>query len=243
MSQTLLQDQYFMKGKSRHLFWVVMGFFVLMVIAQLLQNSLVPVFMRTFRTDGFGAAYGILCAVILAVYFLGGVILYTAYGMKNSIKAFKVLFFVLAASRIFGAASMAMSDLVMLDRITGALGEISQSRWANASISVFLTIQAVIWTVCMLVAAFHKASGTVLRVSALVLAAYELFYILFVLFLSRQITLYLIRSQQIQLLTTINMVVNLLIQFGFLAASGFFFGAMSFGKQRKPKVPQAAVSA
>lgn len=235
----VLDDQYYMKGKSKHLIWVVLVFLMFSTALNYLQAPLLPVIGRLVDSE----ALPVVLAVVKTLLLSGGwFAILLVYSLACNVKTYKVVFLVMAVAQIPAAAVAFISNLYMMRAQTGQGGNGNEFILLMSVASVLNIIVQAAWVACPAVVAFSKWSGAMLRVAAAALAVYTLFTVVNNLtaqylydFLQKQFDL----GQHVAILTVINALLNVF----YLAAHGFFFGAMSFGKRRQPKAPQATVSA
>ncbi len=238
MGQLLIEQQGYMKGKSRHLFWVVLAFLLVSVtlINELLllqlMNGLIPPEVLPV----------VLAAAKTAVLSGGWLVILLVYALMCNVKSFKVLFFVLALMQLPAAAGGYIKNLYTIELLTGFL-DTWINYWPGAFqglATVLVVLNRLAWAMCLIVFACNKWSGVALRVAAAVFAVYFVFSVVDVMatkYLYQLIALKVSDDLFVTITTMISIMHNLL----YLAASGFFFGAMSFGKHRQRKT-QAAQS-
>jgi hypothetical protein len=230
-----LQPEYNMKGKSRHLFWVMLAWILIDLTAQLYF----PVFRyQLYDSHGFNIAFGV-CLVFQAVLLAGWAAMYALYAAKSSVKTFRVVFILLACGMAIFLAANALSNYGYL---TGLSGNFRSAGFALASVvGGFLVILAnMLFAACLLVIGFSKKAGAPLKVSAFLLALYYLYQSLYAVLYSALAT-YLISSMGSKDFTALNMVLSIVTTAVFLGFRTFFFASMSFSKKKQPKA--AAISA
>lgn len=235
----VLDDQYYMKGKSKHLFWVMLAFLLFSTALEYIKAPLMPVIGRSVDSE----ALPVILAVVNTLVINGGwFILLLMYALACSVKTHRVVFIVLAVMQIPAAVGAFISNLYAMRLMTGQGGNGYEFILLLGVASALSIIVTVAWATGAIVVGFSKRSGALLRVAALILAGCFLLIAVNLLtarylydFLHNQFD----QKQYIAIITVINVLLNLFC----LAATGFFFGALSFGKRRQLNAPHAAVSA
>ncbi len=239
MDQAMIEQQGYMKGKSKHLFWVVLALLLLSVALEYLQAPLLPVIGRLADSK----ALPVVLAVVKTLVINGGwFVVLLMYALACNIKTYKVVFIVLAVMQFPAAAGAFISNLYTMRMMTGRGGNGYEIILLLDVASTLSIIVRAAWVACLAVIVFSKWSGALLRVAAATFSALSLLFIVNAL-TAQDLYRFLIEQfdhgVNIAIISTISILLNVL----YLVASGFFFGAMSFGKQRKPKALQAAVEA
>ena len=242
-----MQEQRYLKGKSSFLFWAFLVFLVIAAIGQYLQPILLTTFLRAFRIGGFAVAYGIESGAFWLVYLCGMAGFLLAYGIKSTIRANKIVFFVLAGFTLLAVAKNLLSTWDTMCRYSGA-NTLSATALGNAILNtvnlVLPLVASVTWISCMSVVAAENHTGKLVRASAILLALTHLYLIVSAIAWN-YLSGFMMQGSRIEMYTSIRniyLLLNVLLQFG---ATVFFFATVTFGKLKQAdkasSVSQAAV--
>lgn len=231
----VLQPQPYMKGKSKYLFWPFLAFLLISEGIQLLSYSLK---FSITRSSGFGA--GLAVSIVLAAFItIGGAALCIIYGVKCNVKLYKILMFVLAAVELPSMVSAVLSDVNYLSIISGNYHNATALSVVTISSSALGLLVRLAWVACLLIFTFSKPAGMTLRISAILLALAHLYMSAFSLAWGYLAQVLVSRFGQdfYQTVYMVLTIVNYSIYFGL---SAFFFGALSFGKQKQARAAAIA---
>jgi hypothetical protein len=224
---------YYMKGKSRHWFWGALAALLFSAAVRYAMAALIPMLADTMPR---GALIGIAAlANVLAGAALFAVLL--AYGLCNTVKTYRVLFIILACFQAPSAIAGFIGNIGTANAVYRVAGSYTALYIAAGALAGLI---AAAWAACLLVVAFARPASGVLRVSAVLLAAYLLLGFIYDLFLLGPVTLALYREVGVEAYSVINMALGLLRNMLTIALHAFLFGAMSFSRHKPPTRSVAA---
>ena len=230
-----LDHSFYMKGKSRHLFWPMLAYLVITVILQYGVAVFLPrLFLAGSAHNNSGV--GIAFAAVYAVLLQGGwAALLAVYGAKVAVKTYKIALIILACSQLFGMVSLFISTFNTISIYQGSLRASTLTRILAVVNTIVGAIQSISWAACLLVIAFSGKTRPFLCVSAILAALYRLGVLLYTFVSSILFNSMVQSGMAIKEINIVNIVISIVITAVFVATSVMFFAALSFGRQKATK--------
>jgi len=241
MSENLAiyNSQPYMKGRSRHIFWPVLAFLLLSSTLDHFYHSLATALAQAAPGNMHGAVAILLPLAVDGIIFIGWVAFFLAYGLKMTTKSHKVLFIALALlqlPRTIGDFEFHyfLTKLIMGD--TRLIGSFEVFNALGTALNILANVGC---AACLAVFLFNRKSGALLRVASAVLAIYYL-YISMYLIASPYLISMLNNNMGSEAYSTVMAIVNAFHAVIRVAATAFFFAAISFGRRSPAGVPASA---